>query len=201
VAQYYAAVVAKSMALRMDCVSMAVDALTYMGNIFVECRKRGGHSEQMCSQLTVCAISLGCLVYFTFAAGEEAWEIARACQGYGEPMNEEGEDVNGWITLAFGLCGFMFDLIALWYFQRSGKKGEGQQAFNMFTAFLHVAADFLRSGSTVIMSLLILFGGYDSMCLDSYTSLLIGAMILAGASVGIYQWLLLAHRKCHKSRA
>merc|ERR1719401_504492 len=172
VAQYFAALVANSRALLM------------------ECRKRDG-GEHKLSMLIVCALSLSFLVYFTYDAGAESWDVAQACWT-NTPLSEEGDDVNGWVTLAFGAGGLLFDVISVWYFRRSAKKSKDARPVNMLTAFLHVGADLLRSASTVIMSLLILLGGYDSSCLDAYTSLLIGAMILCGAVVGIFEWVKLA---------
>lgn len=189
VVQVFAAQIAHSQALLMDCVSMGVDAMTYMGNIFVECRKRDGRDHKG-SQLIVCAISLGCLIYFTYAAGVESLATAKACARHA--TLEDDDDVNGWITLGFGAGGVVFDLISLWSFRRSERKGSGGRAMNMLTALLHVGADFLRSVSTVVMSLLILVGGFDSTCLDAYTSLLIGTLIIGGACVGIFQWVGLA---------
>merc|ERR1711933_350086 len=176
----------------MDCISMGVDALTYMGNILVECRKRDG-TEHKGSQVIVCAISLSCLLYFTYDASRESWDTIQACRGK-VPEPGDGDDVNGWITLGFGAGGVVFDLISLWAFYRSNRKQGEVRAVNMFTALLHVGADFLRSTSTVVMSLLILVGGFDSTCLDAYTSLLIGASIVAGASVGVASWIKLLFR-------
>jgi len=178
--------------LLMDCVSMAVDAFTYVGNIVVEWRKRDG-GDHKGSQLIVCAISLSCLLYFTYAAALESWATVQVCQGKAE-SDDDGDDVNGWITLAFGVGGVVFDIASLVAFYISDKKQGEVRAVNMFTALLHVGADFLRSTSTVVMSLLILVGGFDSTCLDAYTSLLIGASIVAGASVGIVSWIKLLVR-------
>jgi hypothetical protein len=189
VVQVFAAKIAHSQALLMDCVSMGVDALTYMGNIFVECRKRDGVDHKG-SQLIVCAISLSCLIFFTYSASLESIDIVKICRGDAAAGEEgEGEDVNGYITLAFGLGGVIFDFIALWSFYKANRKNGEARAVNMFTALLHVGADFLRSTSTVFMSLLILLGGFDSTCLDAYTSLFIGASITFGAAVGIFEWL------------
>jgi len=181
VAQMAAARIANSQALLMDCVSMGVDALTYMGNIWVECRKRDGMPHEG-SQVIVCLISLSCLIYFTWEASQESLETIAGCKGLTAIGNPE-DDVNGNITLAFSTAGVLFDVLALWAFCRSRRK-EGHTV-NMFTALLHVGADFLRSASTVVMSLLILIGTFDSSCLDAYTSMLIGASIVAGAFFGL----------------
>ncbi|CAE6930222.1 unnamed protein product [Symbiodinium sp. CCMP2592] len=181
VAQVAAARIANSQALLMDCISMGVDALTYMGNIWVECRKRDGAPHEG-SQVIVCLISLSCLIYFTWDAAQESLETIAGCKGLTASDKPE-EDVNGNITLAFGAGGVVFDVLSLWAFCRSRRK-EGHTV-NMFTALLHVGADFLRSVSTVVMSLLILLGKFDSACLDAYTSMVIGASIVAGAIFGL----------------
>eukprot|EP00931_Biecheleriopsis_adriatica_P027269 TRINITY_DN16426_c0_g1_i1.p1 TRINITY_DN16426_c0_g1~~TRINITY_DN16426_c0_g1_i1.p1 ORF type:complete len:355 (+),score=71.50 TRINITY_DN16426_c0_g1_i1:57-1067(+) len=187
VAQVFAAQAAHSQALLMDCISMGVDALTYMGNIVVECCKRNG-GEAKGAQLVCCAISLGFLLYFTYTAAQESWGTVQICRGQATSDGSD-DDVNGWIVLGFALGGVVFDLLSLWAFHRSNKKtGEGRH-LNMFTALLHVGADFLRSTSTTVMSLLILTDAFDSTCLDAYTSLCIGATIIIGGLFGVFNWL------------
>jgi len=186
VVQVFAAKISHSQALLMDCISMGVDALTYMGNIVVECKKADGGEHEV-SQLIVVAISLGCLIYFTIDAARESFETVQLCRSAG-PM-EGGDDVNGYITLGFALGGVVFDLACLAAFYSSNKKTGSGRHVNMFSALLHVAADFLRSSSTLIMSMLILCTSFDSTCMDAYTSLFIGATILLGAMAGVFRWL------------
>merc|ERR1712217_353065 len=169
-----------------------------MGNIIVECKKRHG-GEHRGAQLIACAVSLSCLLYFTYDASQESLATVRVCRGEHSVENADDEDVNGWITLGFGAGGFIFDLIALFAFYKSNKGTGGPRAVNMFTALLHVGADFLRSTSTVIMSYLILVGGFDSTCLDAYTSLLIGVSIVCGGLVGIFSWIKLFWAWCHEA--
>merc|ERR1711920_883587 len=109
-------------------------------------------------------------------------------QGKG-PMEDVDDDVNGWITLSFALAGIAFDLACMIEFYKSGKRSEAARSVNMFSALLHVGADFLRSSSTLVMSFLILGTNFDSGCLDAYTSVLIGATILGGAAVGFFKWV------------
>ena len=62
-AQYYAAVLAHSVALMADCASMAVDALSYLGNMVAECTR-----EKRCRAvlgLIMSGASLMLLAYFT----------------------------------------------------------------------------------------------------------------------------------------
>merc|ERR1719243_258098 len=90
VIQYFAAVIANSQALKMDCISMAVDAFTYMGNIVVECRKRDG-AKHVTSQLVVVACSLSMLVLFTILAMQESWDTVLVCRGKKEAEGDEDE--------------------------------------------------------------------------------------------------------------
>jgi len=187
VAQYFAAIAANSQALKMDCISMAVDAFTYMGNIVVECRKRDG-SKHVGSQLIIVAGSLGLLVTFTVLGMQESWDTVQVCRGKKEG-DGEADDVNGWITLAFAIGGVGFDVACMVEFYKSNQRAHSVKQVNMFSALLHVGADFLRSTSTMVMSLLILLAHVDSGCADAYTSVLIGVSILCGASVGFFKWV------------
>jgi len=187
IVQVFAGIAAHSQALLMDCISMGVDALTYMGNIVVELRKRDG-SDHKGTQLIACAISLSCLLYFTYDGMRESWGTVRVCQGWDKAEKDE-DDVNGYITLGFALGGVVFDALCLWAFYSSNKQNGEARHVNMFTALLHVSADCLRSTSTLIMSLLILVGHVDSTCADAYTSVFIGVTIIGGGLTGIYSWL------------
>lgn len=193
VVQVFAAIAAHSQALLMDCISMGVDAITYMGNIAVELRKRDG-SDHKGTQLIACAISLACLLYFTYDAMQESWGTVRVCQGWDKPDGDE-DDVNGYITLAFAAGGLVFDSICLLAFYRSNKINGEARHVNMFTALLHVGADCMRSTSTMVMSLLILLGHVDSTCADAYTSMIIGVTIIGGGLAGIYSWVMLLYAK------
>lgn len=189
--QVWAAYLAKSRALLMDCISSAVDALTFIGNIAVECRKRDGRRHP-CSQLMVVATSLGLLTFFTIRALGESYGKVLVCQEHGRNSEGDDDDVNGWITLGFALGNMLFDTICLVNFLKSHKQtGSGKHA-NMFSAFLHVGADILRAFTALVLSLLILIcTSWDSTCLDAYCSLVIGVTILCGVLVGLQKWICL----------
>jgi len=197
VVQVFAAHIAHSQALLIDCISMGVDAFTYLGNIVVECRKRDGETHAR-SQLVIVASSLGLLCYFTVDAMKESWGTIQVCMGKAEAEDED--DVNGWITLGFALGGVGFDLMCLLEFYKSNKKTGSAKSVNMFSALLHVSADFLRSTSTLVMSLLILLCKVDSTCIDAYTSIFIGITIISGAFVGFFKWIKLLITFCCKER-
>ena len=126
-AQLVAAQIANSQALLMDCISMGVDALTYMGNIWVECRKRDGAPHEG-SQIIVCVLSLSCLLYCTWSASQESLDTIQGCQGLAVSEEAPSDDVNGNITLAFGLGGVVFDVISLWSFRRSHRHLQAAKA-------------------------------------------------------------------------
>lgn len=190
--QVFAAVAARSQASMTDCICSGVDAFTYAGNVLVECCKRRP-GEHAVPQLIIVFLSLGLLCSFTQDALQESWRTVHVCRGKAEE-EEQDADVNGWITLAFGAFGVAFDVTCMLEFRKSHKR-QGRSV-NMFSAILHVGADFLRSTSTLVMSFIILSSKVDSNCVDAYTSIVIGATIIAGALVGFWKWLRLLFRLC-----
>jgi len=186
--QVFAAQIAHSHALLVDCLSMGVDAFSYMGNICVECRKRDG-GKHVVSQLIIVACSLSLLIFFTVQALQESWDTVQICRGRKPETPDSEEEVNGWITLCFALGGVGFDLMCLVEFYKSNQKTRSVKHVNMFSALLHVGADFLRSMSTLVMSMLILIGNFESGCVDAYTSIFICTTIVAGAAFGFFKWL------------
>ena len=151
----------------------------------MECKKRDGRRHAGL-QLVIVAMSLGMLCFFTIKAMTESWGTVQKCDSN---QHDEDEDVNGWITLSFALGNIVFDIICLTCFYKSHKKTGSGKHVNMFSAFLHVSADFLRAGTTLVLSILILTKPkLDSECMDAYASMLIGVTILGGAVVGVHKW-------------
>ena len=125
------------------------------------------------------------LCFFTIKAMAESWGTVQKC-GSNQDADEE---VNGWITLGFAVGNIAFDIVCLTCFYKSHKKTGSGKHVNMFSAFLHVSADFLRAGTTLVLSILILTKPkVDSECMDAYASMLIGVTILGGAIVGVRKW-------------
>merc|ERR1711860_32020 len=84
-----------------------------------------------------------------------------------------------WIVLLFAVLGLAFDSFSLYFFYKDSE--ESGKSANMFTALLHVGADFLRSGTTFISSLL-MFAGVDTAKVDSIAAIILGVSILGGAA-------------------
>jgi Co/Zn/Cd efflux system component len=65
---------ANSLALRADCLSMAVDTCSYLGNLAAECNSNQDSKKAM--ELIVAGISLSVLLGFTVAFFVEAVQLA-----------------------------------------------------------------------------------------------------------------------------
>mmetsp|Transcript_96049 Transcript_96049/g.268854 ORF Transcript_96049/g.268854 Transcript_96049/m.268854 type:complete len:267 (+) Transcript_96049:90-890(+) len=181
VCQLFGAWAADSHALMVDCISMGVDAGTMVGNLFAEVSKHSRWHRAI--ELAVGAVSLLTLAFFTLRELLESISILRAGSGEGE-----ADEVDPYIVMGFAIGGLIFDLISLYAFRRSHKKNMSGREMNMWTALMHVGADFLRSITTLALSFAILLRRRESARLDASASLFVGATILSGAAVGIASW-------------
>lgn len=188
-AQAIAALAAHSLALLQDCVSMGVDALTYLGNIGMETQR--GTPREVILELITGTVSLALLLFFTLHFMGEAMAKLQ-----GSEQGDEDEQTNPYIVLAFAIWGLLFDFAAIGAFFWNHRKSESGHQVNMCTAFLHVGADFLRSSTTLVASILMLGFGFDTTKTDAWASLLVGAIILAGACTGICGIVSQLHSMC-----
>jgi Co/Zn/Cd efflux system component len=212
IAQFFAAIASNSQALLVDCVSMGVDALTYLLNIGVECIK-GTKLHRVC-ELVVGAISLFLLTYFTLQvtletlptltnpdeqctnhplynetdSGSGDSDSAKQISDPFDCESAEEDDVNPYIVLAFAIFGIIFDCISLTAFMRNHRKTHSGKAMNIWTAIMHVGADFIRSTSTFVASMLMLLFNGDSAVIDAWCTMIISFTILLGAIAGIIAW-------------
>jgi len=130
--QYFAAIIAHSISLKADCVSMLVDALSYIGNLFAECTPDPNVKKRL--ELTMSGVSFALLLYFTTTFLLESWEnihhveclcgdkdpfpsvnnadLCHLDQSVSEECEAE-EAVNAWIVLFFALGGLLFDVLSL----------------------------------------------------------------------------------------
>lgn len=206
VAQYFAAVAANSWSLKADCISMGVDALSYLGNIIGESARIP--EQRIVTQLLFSLISLALLIGFNTQVTIEVSEII-----WPPPDFEgEAEDVVAWIVILFAGFGLLFDFISLWSFWYHAKKDaelefEAQKTkavedgkttaqvkkpeVNMLTALLHVGADLLRSTTTFIEGIILLFIPADpekSERIDAICGLIICLSVYAGSAYALYEW-------------
>jgi len=173
--------VPKSDALLADCVSMAVDSLTYLLNIFVEAREGSRFHREL--QLIVPAISLSILVYFTVDVLLEAkGTLAGEEDDEGDPYANQPMK-RAYILGGFATLGIIFDLIALRAFVKDADKG----SLNMWAAFAHVGADFVRSITTLVAAILIL-NGSDGKLTDAWACVAVTWLIFGGVLFAVYEW-------------
>jgi len=216
-AQYFAAVAANSQSLKADVVSMAVDALSYLGNIL-------GESSDIPAQRTVLQLffsllSVFLLLYFNTQILIESIEIMRENKNGGvEDDGDEESGVEGSLVFAFATLGLIFDAICLWAYRHYARldaekeyelmkkealaRGEDPEAegakikkpkVNMLTALLHVSADLLRSTCTFFEGIVLLAGiltpsGQEYV--DAICGIIIGASLYAASVYAVFEWIM-----------
>ena len=147
-----------------------------------------------------------------------------SCSAHVPPWGEcrfmvqpDAEEISPAIILAFGVLGFIFDLLLLSKFQKwhavqtaqaeavptpsavaeaRPRPNEGSARaldtgrVNMCSALAHVLADSLRSLTTIVESVLIMTFGMDAARTDSWATLFISLSIIFGTSSALVQWTL-----------
>jgi len=212
--QYFAAIAANSQSLKSDVVSMAMDAVSYFGNILGE--SSDVPAQRIVLQLFFSIFSLVLLNYFNTTILVESIAIIKASKEEAED-EEEGEGVEGKIVIAFAGLGLVFDAICLYAYYYYAKQdadieyremmriaeAEGMDLeeakskvskpeINMLTALLHVSADLLRSTVTFIEGILLLVGFLtpsEQEFLDSIIACIIGASIYLASIYALYEWV------------
>ena len=117
--QFFFALYAHSNALLVDCASMLVDSLTYVGNLWGACaagdeRDRGGGGD---GGGTRDALAMAC-ASIVVLYGITAWGLVGAIESLLDPDVED--DLEPKIVLAFGVFGLAFDGVALVAFRYWG---------------------------------------------------------------------------------
>merc|ERR1712028_19485 len=216
-AQYFAAAAANSQSLKADVVSMAVDALSYFGNILGE--SSDIPAQRVVLQLFFSMVSLVLLNYFNASILADSISIMKRANNLdAEGEGDDAEGVVGKIVIAFAALGLLIDVICLyayWYYAKQdaiiefnemikiaeaeGKSVEEAKAsitkpeINMLTALLHVSADLMRSTCTFIEGILLLAGFLSNAgqeFVDAICGIFIGATIIAGSVYALYEWIM-----------
>jgi len=216
-AQYFAADYCGSQALKADVVSMAVDAVSYLGNIFGE--SSDIPAQRIILQLVFSAVSIGLLMYFNTQIIRESIDGLRGIEMEGEPP-AANPDAEGTIVIVFAGLGLTFDFICLfaYYFyakkdavieyeemkRESRLKGEfgtdinenlnkniKKPHINMFSALIHVSADLFRSTSTFVLGCLMVSGSLSDDQADQGDGILaviISSTIYLAAATALFAW-------------
>jgi len=214
--QIFAAQAANSQSLKVDVISMYVDAISYLGNILGE----GSDipAQRIVLQLFFSMVSLVLLVYFNTTALIESIDIIKtSSQLDAEGDGEDAEGVEGNLVIIFAGLGLVFDFICLWayYFyakkdaqieynemvrlaEKEGASAEDAKAqikkpeINMLSALLHVSADLMRSTTTFIEGILLLAGSLTAAgqeYVDAICGVIIGVTLYLGAAYALYEWI------------
>jgi len=101
---------------------------------------------------------------------------------------KDDDDVNPRIILAFAVLGWLFDMISLLAFRKNHSGNDDSSSINMQAAFMHVGADFLRSGTTFVLGTLILFFHFAGARTDAMACMVVSATILLGALIAFVEW-------------
>jgi len=215
IGQYFAAAAANSQSLKADVISMAVDALSYLGNILGE----GSDipSQRIVLQLFFSTVSIVLLLYFNTTILIESIAILKDNEDSGED-EEEGAGVEGSLVFSFATLGLIFDAICLYAYYYYAKKdadaeykimkaesaaASGAESsdqvkiqkpqINMLTALLHVSADLLRSTVTFILGIILMTGKLPpsgEAYVDAIGGIIIGASLYAAVAYATYEWCL-----------
>lgn len=181
---YFGGVVTHSQALLADCNSMLVDTMTYFLNIGAECAVEKWKKRL---RLVAPAISLLVLLALTiFCALLPALDTIRNPNG-------PGDGVNPWIVLAFGVFGLLFDVISIVAFYINAKRERARNGLpiNMLAAFFHVGADWIRSLTTTIESILLFkFKNWNGDLIDAWATIIITVVICIAIIYGYVEVIL-----------
>jgi len=183
---YFGGVVTHSQALLADCNSMLVDALTYFFNIGAECAV-----DKWKKRLRVVAPAISLLVLLAltiFCALLPAIDTIRNPSG-------PGDSVNPWIVFAFGLAGLIFDIISMVAFyinaRRERAKNKDGLPVNMLAAFFHVGADWIRSLTTTVESIILFkYTNLNGDLIDAWCAVVITVAIFIAIMFGYYEVIL-----------
>ena len=208
--QFVAALIANSNALLVDCICMAVDTLSFCGNIVGEWITEGGwlgggdggggDSGSETAGLLAGggggerSLAIGQLVGSGFSllalVGFASWFLVKAAFDIAD-LDEAADDVNPWIVFGFACAGLVFDASSLVAFRVWGDpaNADSGEKLNMGSALLHVLADSLRSIVTLVESLLIFrFPDTSSALFDAWATLVVAGLVIAAAVPPFVAW-------------
>lgn len=221
-AQVVGALIAGSQALLMDCVSMGVDSITYLVNIYAECNPNMKNPKR--DRLLASFVSIVVLIVVTATFIKEAIETIQAGGG-GDDDNVDGDRM-AIIVFAFAVVGLIFDIVSLVSYcclTDTNKKQDKTEPLldgadvivsngdelvsattadarsaklNMVSALLHVFSDFLRSTTTLVESILLFTWNIDPVLIDAWSSLIVSGLILIGACGTLFAWIIEVRDYC-----
>ena len=175
---------------------MLVDSATYAGNLWAVCRETNDPEDAARGALVTSGLSILVLAAIT------AWGLSGAVQDL--RRRHPPDRVNAEIVLILGIFGLVFDAATLLAFRAWGGTDEDEEEgielvgtgeehdfediertadeMNMCSAFSHVAADTIRSVTSVSLGLLIMLRpDLNGAKWDAYATLIVTATVLLGS--------------------
>lgn len=215
VVQFFAAIIGHSNALLVDCASMLVDTGTYVGNLYSECLDTEKSDELSSARRALISSGLSLLVLY----GITGWGLWDAVSSLTTKHLEDdlepgivlgfgigGVIFDGLTLLAFRRLGEPASRAT----PAAPESDDGDlsralepeseaclshsahkeaSAMNMCSAFSHVIADTIRSVTSILLGLVVLFDHTvnGSRC-DAYATLVVSSTILFGNSALVAEW-------------
>jgi Co/Zn/Cd efflux system component len=107
--QFFYALAVGSNSLMSDCISMEIDVITYLGNIYAEIKRQAGELTDL-DKAKISLITSGLSIAILFAV--TIWILHDVIETLLDtPIKDDLHPA--WYLIIFGGCGFLFDLIAL----------------------------------------------------------------------------------------
>mmetsp|Transcript_53477 Transcript_53477/g.106450 ORF Transcript_53477/g.106450 Transcript_53477/m.106450 type:complete len:356 (+) Transcript_53477:77-1144(+) len=220
-AQLLAAVAANSDALMVDGLSMFVDTATYVGNLCAEQYGGGPFSELLASGASFAilygvalwgviesAINLGNpgdreaalspAIVLAFGLWGLAFDFLAFLGFYRWGLESLVTSAGLGDDASIGLATAQDPLPEEEQPADARVEGEQKPSMNMRSAFLHVGADMLRSLTTVVEGVLVLYAGAEPRRSDAVAALVVSATILAGGCGASASWMQQAWQMRHE---
>jgi len=200
VAQLLGAIISRSIALFGDSVSMLVDVITYLSNLYAELSAASAYDKKR-NQLIASGFSLAVLMILSFAVIYSSVDrLVKDIEGNKEVVDPD-------IVLVFAIIGIVFDIAscsAFWKLSRgtvTGKKepqdsclpaevssADSGSQINMISALLHVLSDSIRSLTTLLEAILIKYFGTNGEITDACAGIIMFSLILVGGIGAVRKW-------------
>jgi len=181
VLQSVGAYFANSLSMMGDSITMVVDCVTYLLNIYTEIQKseiQMTHGEQISSssklEKYVTVVSgLSLLVVTSFLMYDASSRL----------ISESGIDpVNPFIMLGFTLVNLIINIVGCLTFSGLCEKKDyrkvDRHSLNMTSAFVHLVADTMRTLTVLSSSLVVLLTSGDAVEADAIGSLVVSTLII-----------------------
>ncbi|GAB5360710.1 hypothetical protein AAMO2058_000650600 [Amorphochlora amoebiformis] len=217
IAQLLGSYISNSLALLGDSISMGIDTLTFCFNLYAECSisKHKATIQLVASGVSLVALTIFTISVIIEAIDRLFYSDKHTVDPYivlgfsfvglcfdvigfwayyhwghdpldpvDVPLPDDDEDKGEKIKKLenFAANGHTIDTV------EEGKERTTGANINILSALMHVASDALRSVTTLIEGLLILYTDLDSENTDAVASLIVSTIIVIGTTAAMFSW-------------